>query len=387
MNIHEYQAKNILKRHGVATLSYRLATTADEAAAAASELGGNVWVVKAQVHAGGRGKGGGVKLARSVDEVRSIAEEMIGMTLVTHQTGPAGTTVHQVLVEEGCDIASEFYVGVVLDRASGRIAVMASSEGGVEIEEVAKTHPEAIRKVTVDPAVGLSGFQTRQLAFGIGLPSAADRKAGAFFTSLYEAFVASDASIAEINPLVLTGDGDLIALDAKMNFDDNALFRHSDIAELRDEREEEPTEREAREQDLAFIKLDGTIGCLVNGAGLAMSTMDIIKLHGGEPANFLDVGGGATAEKVTAAFKMILRDTSVEAILVNIFGGIMKCDVIAEGVIAATRELGLEVPLVVRLNGTNVDLGRRILDESGLNIISADDLSEAAEKVVAAIGN
>ena len=384
MNIHEYQAKEVLKKFGVTTLRGATAQTAKEARSAAEKLGGKVWVVKAQIHAGGRGKGGGVKVAKSLDEVEQYAQKIIGMNLVTHQTGPSGKTVHFVLVEEGCAIEKEFYVGAVVDRDTGRVTLMASSEGGVEIEEVAEKHPEKIHRVTVDPVAGLMPFQARQLAFAIGIPGNLVGKATQFFIGLYKAFEATDCSIAEINPLVLTKDGNLIALDAKLNFDENALFRHPEIEELRDVREEDPTEVEAHQKQLAFIKLDGTIGCLVNGAGLAMATMDIIKLHGAEPANFLDVGGGANKEKVTAAFKIILRDPNVKAILINIFGGIMKCDTIAEGVIAAVKDLGLKVPLVVRLEGTNVDLGKKILKDSGLNIIPADNLTDAAKKVVAA---
>ncbi|MCX7978355.1 MAG: ADP-forming succinate--CoA ligase subunit beta [Bdellovibrionaceae bacterium] len=384
MNIHEYQAKEILKKYGVSTLRGRLAKTPDEAVSAAKEIGGHVWVVKAQIHAGGRGKGGGVKVAKSLDSVHEYASKMLGMTLVTHQTGPEGRIVRKLLIEEGCNIAKEYYVACLVDRATGRVAMMASSEGGMDIEEVAAHNPDAIKKVDIDPAVGLAPFQARKLAYAIGMAPDLVNKATKFFQGLYRAFVESDCSIAEINPLVVTKEGELFALDAKMNFDSNALFRHPEIVELRDLDEEDPTEIEASKYDLAFIKLDGTIGCLVNGAGLAMATLDIIKLHGASPANFLDVGGGASKEKVTAAFKIILKDPNVRAILVNIFGGIMKCDVIAEGVIAASREVGLKVPLVVRLEGTNVELGKKLLQESGLNIIPADGLTDAAKKVVAA---
>lgn len=385
MNIHEFQAKEVLRKYGVATLKGQIASTPDEAVTAAQAMGGAVWVVKAQIHAGGRGKGGGVKVAKSLDEVRDLSKKIIGMQLITHQTGPEGKTVNRVYVEQGCNIAKEYYVAALLDRQTGRVAMMASSEGGMDIEEVAAHNPNAIVKVDIDPVTGLNPFQARQLAFAIGIPGDSLNKAVSFFTGLYKAFVEKDCSIAEINPLVLTKEGDLLALDAKMNFDSNGLFRQKDIVAYRDLTEEEPTEIEASKFDLAFIKLDGNIGCLVNGAGLAMATLDIIKLHGAMPANFLDVGGGANKEKVTAAFKIILQDPNVKAILVNIFGGIMKCDIIAEGVIAASKEVGLKVPLVVRLEGTNVELGKKLLRESGLNIVPADDLSDAAAKVVAAI--
>lgn len=385
MNIHEYQAKEVLRRYGVATLKGSVAHSPDEAVAAAKQIGGSVWVVKAQIHAGGRGKGGGVKIAKSIDEVGQLSKNMIGMTLITHQTGPEGKEVQKVYIEQGCNIAKEYYVAALVDRATGRVTVMASSEGGVEIEEVAEKHPEKIKKVDVDPTVGLGSWQARELAFAIGIPNESINKASQFFQGLYKAFVEKDCSIAEINPLVLTKEGDIIALDAKMNFDSNALYRQKDIVEYRDLSEEEPTEIEASKYDLAFIKLDGTIGCLVNGAGLAMATLDIIKLNGETPANFLDVGGGANKEKVTAAFKIILKDPKVKAILVNIFGGIMKCDIIAEGVIAASKEVGLKVPLVVRLEGTNVEMGKKILKDSGLNITPADDLADAAQKVVKAV--
>lgn len=385
MNIHEYQAKEILRKYGVATLKGRVAHSPEEAVAAAKDVGGTLWVVKAQIHAGGRGKGGGVKIAKSLDEVSLLTKSMIGMTLVTHQTGPEGKVVQKVFVEQGCNIAKEYYVACLIDRATGRAAMMASAEGGMDIEEVAEHNPNAIIKVDIDPTVGLAAFQARELAFRIGLPNEVINKAVKFFQGLYQAFVETDCSIAEINPLVLTKEGDVFCLDAKMNFDDNALFRHKEIVEMRDLNEEEPSEIEASKYDLAFIKLDGNIGCLVNGAGLAMATLDIIKLHGAEPANFLDVGGGANKEKVTAAFKIILKDPHVKGILVNIFGGIMKCDIIAEGVIAASKELGLKVPLVCRLEGTNVELGKKMLKESGLNITPADDLTDAAKKIVAAV--
>ncbi len=385
MNIHEYQAKEILRKFGVATLQGAMAESPEKAVEAAKAMGGSLWVVKAQIHAGGRGKGGGVKIAKSLDQVRELTDKLIGMTLVTHQTGPEGKVVHKVYVEQGCNIKKEYYVACLLDRTTGRVTLMASAEGGMDIEEVATHSPEKIFRVIVDPAVGLQSFQARQLAFAIGLKDKAAGKAAKFFLGLYQAYEQCDCAIAEINPLVETVEGDVIALDAKMNFDSNALYRHQDIVELRDLSEEDPSEIEASRYDLAFIKLDGDIGCLVNGAGLAMATMDIIKIHGGNPANFLDVGGGANKDKVTAAFKIILKDPNVKGILVNIFGGIMKCDIIAEGVIAASKEVGLKVPLVVRLEGTNVDLGKKILAESGLNIIPANDLTDAAEKIVGAV--
>ena len=385
MNIHEYQAKALLAKFGVAVPKGGVAYTAAEAEQVAKELGGPVWVVKAQIHAGGRGKGGGVKLVKSVEEVRETAKKMIGMTLVTHQTGREGKAVKRVYIEEGCDIKRELYLGVLIDRATSRVTLMASTEGGVEIEEVAARSPEKILRVAVDPAAGLQPFYARKIAFGLGLVGQEVASAVKFLSGMYNAFGGLDASLVEINPLVVTGKGEVVALDAKMNFDDNALFRHRDIADLRDEDEEDPTEREASRHDLNYVKLDGNIGCMVNGAGLAMATMDIIKLYGGEPANFLDVGGGATKERVTTAFKLILSDAHVEGILVNIFGGIMRCDVIAEGVVAAAREVSLHVPLVVRLEGTNVELGKKILVQSGLPIVSADNLADAAEKVVQAV--
>ncbi len=382
MNIHEYQAKELLRKFGVAVPKGGIAYTPDEAVSAAEALGGPVWVVKAQIHAGGRGKGGGVKLARSLDEVRTLAGEMIGMTLVTHQTGPAGKEVSRVYVEDGCDIERELYLGMLIDRATSRITIMASTEGGMDIEQVAAETPEKILKVEIDPVAGMQPFHGRKIAFGLGLEGNQVRSAVNFLSGMYRAFVELDASIVEINPLVVTGDGDVIALDAKMNFDDNALFRHKEVGELRDESEEDQTELEAAKYDLNYVKLDGNIGCMVNGAGLAMATMDIIKLYGGEPANFLDVGGGASRERVAAAFKLILSDPNVEGLLINIFGGIMRCDVIAEGVVAAAREVSLTVPMVVRLSGTNADQGKVILEQSGLPIIAADDLADAAEKAV-----
>jgi succinyl-CoA synthetase beta subunit len=383
MNIHEYQAKDILRRYGVAVLNGKVAGTPDEAATIARQIGG-VCVVKAQIHAGGRGKAGGVKVCKTPDEVRAFAGSLLGRTLVTHQTGAAGRMVRKVFVEQGCEIARELYLGIVIDRARGWPTLMASAEGGVEIEEVAARSPEKILREPVDPTVGIQAFQARKIAFGLDIPKPSVSKAVAFITALYRAFVESDGSLAEINPLVLTTAGDLIALDAKMGFDDNALFRHPEIRELRDLHEEDPKEVEASKYDLNYISLNGNIGCMVNGAGLAMATMDIIKQCGGEPANFLDVGGGATTEKVTAAFKILLSDPNVKAVLVNIFGGIMKCDVIAGGVVAAAREVHLEIPLVVRLEGTNVDLGKQILTESKLNIVSATDMADAAGKAVAA---
>jgi succinyl-CoA synthetase beta subunit len=385
MNIHEYQAKGLLARFGVGVLSGQVAYTPDEAVDAAKKLGGQLWVVKAQIHAGGRGKGGGVKVAKSLDEVRENARRMIGMTLVTHQTGPKGKLVKRIYVESGCDIRRELYLGMLVDRASSRITIMASSEGGVDIEEVAAKHPEKIIKVAVDPATGIQPFHARRIAFGLGLEGNQVSSCVKFVMAMYRAFVELDCSVVEINPLVVTGAGDVIALDAKMNFDDNALYRHKEVEEMRDEDEEDPAELEAGRHNLNYIKLDGNIGCMVNGAGLAMATMDIIKLYGGQPANFLDVGGGATKERVTTAFKIILSDPNVEGILVNIFGGIMRCDVIAEGVVAAAREVSLHVPLVVRLEGTNVELGKKILAQSGLPILSADNLADAAEKIVKAV--
>ncbi len=385
MKIHEYQGKELLKKYGVTVPRGGAAFTADEAVAVAEGLGGSVWVVKAQIHAGGRGKGGGVKLARSLDEVRTLSSQILGMQLVTHQTGPGGQKVRRLYIEEGADIARELYLGVVLDRETSRLCFMASTEGGMDIEHVAAHTPEKILKEWVDPLIGLADFQARNLAFALGLSGGSVNKTVTFMKALYRAFIDNDCSLAEINPLIVTGSGDIIALDAKINFDDNALFRHPELANYRDLDEEDPKEVEASKYDLSFIALDGNIGCLVNGAGLAMSTMDIIKYYGGEPANFLDVGGGATTEKVTAAFKIILGDPNVKGIFVNIFGGIMKCDVIAAGVIAATRELGLSVPVVVRLEGTNVELGKALLVESGLNLQSANDMADGAQKIVAAV--
>ena len=385
MNIHEYQAKQVLGFFGVPVPRGFVAFSADEAVEAAEKLGGPVWVVKAQIHAGGRGKGGGVKVVKSIDEVRAEATRMLGMTLVTHQTGPEGKEVGRVYIEEGSDIARELYLSALVDRATSRISFIASTEGGMDIEEVAERTPEKILTISVDPARGISGHHGRQIAFALGLEGEQAKQANALITNLYQAFVEKDMSLLEINPLVVTGAGDLICLDAKVNFDSNALYRQKDIVELRDLAEEDPAEIEASKYDLSYIKLDGKIGCMVNGAGLAMATMDIIKLYGSEPANFLDVGGGATKEKVTEAFKIILSDDNVEGILVNIFGGIMRCDIIAEGVVAAAKELSLDVPLVVRLEGTNVDEGKEIMANSGLPIIAADDLNDAAEKIVAAV--
>jgi succinyl-CoA synthetase beta subunit len=384
MKIHEYQGKEILKRFGVAVPRSIAVFSVDEAVAAAEELGGSVWVVKAQIHAGGRGKGGGVKVAKSIAEVREKASQILGMQLVTHQTSPAGQKVRRLLIEEGADIRKELYVGMVVDRVTQRVALMASSEGGMDIEEVAAHTPEKIFKVFIDPQVGLSAEDADDTARKIGIPDASIAQARAVLQGLYKAFWETDSSLAEINPLILTGNGQVIALDAKLNFDDNALFRHPDIVALRDLDEEDPAEIEASKFDLSYISLDGNIGCLVNGAGLAMATMDVIKLFGGEPANFLDVGGGATTEKVTEAFKIMLTNPDLKAILVNIFGGIMKCDTIAEGVIAASKAVSLKVPLVVRMKGTNEELGKEILARSGLPIITANNMTEAGQKVVAA---
>ena len=384
MNIHEYQGKEIFRRFGVPTPRGIPAFSVEEAVAAARTLGGKVWVVKAQIHAGGRGKGGGVKVAKSIDEVRDYAQKMLGMQLVTHQTGPEGRKVRRLLVEEGADIRKEYYVALVVDRVLQRVVLMGSSEGGVNIEEVAEQHPEKIHKVVVDPVKGLDDREAEEFAKKIGIPAELAAQARDLFKALHRVFEETDASLAEVNPLIVTGDGRVIALDSKLNFDSNALFRHDDIVNMRDLDEEDPAEVEASKFDLNYIQLDGDIGCLVNGAGLAMATMDTIKLYGGSPANFLDVGGGATAEKVTEAFKIMLRNPKLKAILVNIFGGIMKCDVIATGVVTAARQVELKVPLVVRLEGTNVDLGKKILAESGLPIISANDMGDAAQKVVAA---
>ena len=385
MNIHEYQGKEILRKYGVSVPNGKVAFTPDEAVKASEELASSVYVVKAQIHAGGRGKAGGVKIAKTKDEVKGFAEELLGKTLVTHQTGPEGREIKRLLIEEGCDIQKEYYVGLVLDRATSRIVLMASEEGGTEIEEVAEKTPEKIVKVVIDPAIGLQAYQAREVAFKINIPTKLVGQAVKFMTSLYNAFIEKDCSIAEINPLVVTGDGKVMALDAKLNFDSNALYRQKDILEYRDLDEEDPKEIEASKYDLSYISLDGNIGCMVNGAGLAMSTMDIIKHYGGDPANFLDVGGGATAEKVTEAFKIILSDQNVKGIFVNIFGGIMKCDVIAEGVVEATKQVGLTLPLVVRLEGTNVELGKKILSDSGLNITSAESMADGAEKIVSLV--
>ena len=384
MKIHEYQGKELLRRFGVVVPRGIPVFSVDEAVAAAQTLGGPVWVVKAQIHAGGRGKGGGVKLARSLEDVRKISGEILGMQLITHQTSAQGQKVRRLLIEEGADIKKEYYVGIVTDRGSQRVCVMASSEGGMDIEEVAEHHPEKILKVFVDPGTGLTEADAETLARGIGVPEASVAKAGAEFQKLYKVYWDTDASLAEINPLILAGSGDIISLDAKFNFDANALFRHPEIVAYRDLDEEDPAEIEASKHELAYIQLDGNIGCLVNGAGLAMATMDAIKLFGGEPANFLDVGGSATAERVTEAFKIMLSNKGTKAILVNIFGGIMRCDVIAQGVITACKAVNLSVPLVVRMKGTNEELGKKMLADSGLPIISADTMADAATRVVAA---
>lgn len=385
MNIHEYQGKEVLRQYGVSVPQGKVAFSVDEAVEAAKELGTPVVVVKAQIHAGGRGKAGGVKVAKNLDEVRTYAEQILGKVLVTHQTGPEGKEVKRLLIEQGCDIKKEYYVGVVVDRSTGRVVMMASEEGGTEIEEVAEHSPEKIFKEVIDPAVGLQAFQARKLAYAINIPAELVNKAVKFMVALYTAFVEKDCSIAEINPLVVTGDGDVMALDAKLNFDSNALYRHKDIQALRDLDEEDEKEIQASKFDLSYIALDGNIGCMVNGAGLAMATMDIIKYYGGDPANFLDVGGGATTEKVTEAFKIILSDEKVRGIFVNIFGGIMRCDVIANGVVEAAKQVGLDRPLVVRLEGTNVELGKKILNESGLNIVAADSMADGAQKIVALV--
>lgn len=385
MNIHEYQGKEILRQYGVAVPNGKVAFTVDEAIEAAKELGSTVCVVKAQIHAGGRGKAGGVKVAKNLDEVRTYASEILGKTLVTHQTGPEGKEVKRLLIEEGCDIKKEYYVGLVLDRSTSRVVLMASEEGGTEIEEVAANTPEKIFKEEIDPVLGLMPYQARRIAFAINIPKELINKAVAFMMGLYQAYIEKDCSIAEINPLVVTGDGNVMALDAKLNFDSNALYRQKDVVAYRDLEEEDPKEIEASKYDLSYIALDGNIGCMVNGAGLAMATMDIVKHYGGDPANFLDVGGGATAEKVTEAFKIILSDPNVKGIFVNIFGGIMKCDVIAEGVVEAAKQVGLSIPLVVRLEGTNVDLGKKILAESGLNITAAESMADGAQKIVSLV--
>ena len=386
MKIHEHQAKAILARHGVAVPRGEVAFTAQEAAEVARKLGGGTVVVKAQIHAGGRGKGGGIKVVKGADEAERAASAMLGTKLVTYQTGPAGQVVSRVLVEEGLKMTKELYLGVVIDRSRGCAVMMASSEGGVEIEKVAAETPHLIKKVHIDPATGLHAFQARELAFGIGLDPALVAKAAKLMMAIYNAFVATDASLVEINPLVTTESGDVLALDAKMNFDDNALFRHPEIRELRDLSEEDPLEIEASKYSLNYIRLDGNIGCMVNGAGLAMSTMDIIKLAGGEPANFLDVGGGASAEQIRNAFKILMSDANVKAVLINIFGGILRCDILAEGVIDAVKELHVNVPIVVRMEGTNVEKGKQMLIDSGLKFATADTMGEAAEKVVALAG-
>ncbi len=385
MNIHEYQAKQLLAKFGVPVPRGHAAYTPQEAELAAKDLGGPVWVVKAQIHAGGRGKAGGVKVVKAIEDIFPTAEKLLGMTLVTKQTGPTGKVVNRIYVEEGCQIARELYLSFLIDRATSRVTIIASTEGGMDIEEVAAKTPEKILKVAIDPATGMQPFHARKIAYGLALEGKQVNACVKTVLGMYRAFCELDASMVEINPLVVTADGDVIPLDCKMNFDDNALFRHKDVQELRDETEEDAAEREAARHDLNYIKLDGNIGCMVNGAGLAMATMDIIKLYGGDPANFLDVGGGATKERVTEAFKIILRDPNVEGILVNIFGGIMRCDVIAEGVVSAAREVSLNVPLVVRLEGTNVDLGKQILSQSNLPIISAEDLADAAQKIVKAV--
>lgn len=385
MNIHEYQGKEVLRQYGVNVPEGHVAFTVDEAVEAAKKLDSGVTVVKAQIHAGGRGKAGGVKIAQNLDEVRTYADEILGKVLVTEQTGPEGKEVKRLLIEEGCDIQKEYYLGFVLDSSTSKVVMMGSEEGGTEIEEVAAETPEKIFKEIIDPGIGLAGYQARRMAFNLKIPTEMVNNVVKFMMGLYQAFVDKDCSIAEINPLVTTGDGEVLALDAKLNFDDNALYRQKEIEALRDLDEEDEKEIEASEHGLSYIALDGDIGCMVNGAGLAMATMDIIKHYGGNPANFLDVGGGATAEKVTEAFKIILADPNVKGIFVNIFGGIMRCDVIAEGVVEATRQVNLEIPLVVRLEGTNVEEGKKILNESGLDIIAADSMGDGADKIVAAV--
>jgi succinyl-CoA synthetase beta subunit len=386
MKIHEFQAKSILAKYGVPVPQGEVVESAADAAQVVTKLGGGVSVVKAQIHAGGRGKGGGVKVVKSADEARQVAEKILGMTLVTYQTGPRGQRVGRVLVEQGLEIARELYLGIVLDRSTEKPVLMVSPDGGVEIEKVAEETPDRIFREYINPAVGLAGYQTRKLAFALGLNGPQIAQASEFMSAVWEAFRATDASLIEINPLIVTGDGTLLALDAKMTFDDNALYRHAEIKAMRDLAEEDPLEIEASKYSLNYIKLDGTIGCMVNGAGLAMATMDIIKLAGGEPANFLDVGGGANAEQIKNAFRILMSDKSVKAVLINIFGGILRCDVLAEGVIAAVRDLGVPVPIVIRMEGTNVEQGKQMLRESGLNFTTADTMSEAAEKVVA-LGN
>ncbi|WP_342560504.1 ADP-forming succinate--CoA ligase subunit beta [Psychrobacillus sp. FSL W7-1457] len=386
MNIHEYQGKQLLRQYGVAVSNGIVAFSPEEAVKAAKELGSDVIVVKAQIHAGGRGKAGGVKIAKNLDEVREYAKELLGKVLVTHQTGPEGKEIKRLLIEEGSKIKKEYYVGLVLDRATSRVTLMGSEEGGMDIEEVAANSPEKLFYEEIDPVVGLTGFQARRMAFNMNIPAKLVNKAAKFMLGLYQVYNEKDASIVEINPLVVTEDDNVLALDAKFNFDSNALYKHKDILELRDYDEEDAKEIEASKYDLSYISLDGNIGCMVNGAGLAMATMDTISYYGGSPANFLDVGGGATAEKVTEAFKIILADKNVKGIFVNIFGGIMKCDVIAEGVIIAAKEVGLQVPLVVRLEGTNVDLGKKLLNESGINIVAADSMADGAQKIVNLVG-
>jgi len=382
MNIHEYQAKSLLRAFDVAVPEGGMAFTPSEAKEIAETLSGPIWVVKAQIHAGGRGKGGGVKLAKSRDEVKTFAEQILGMILITPQTGPQGQIVKKVYVEEGCSIAKEFYFSLLIDRSTNHLTFLASTEGGMEIEEVAKTHPEKIIKVSIDPTSGFHPFHGRKIAFGLGLQGDQVKELTRLAKGIYGAFIALDSSLIEINPLVLTNEGKILALDAKMSFDDSALYRHSELETLRDLEEEDPMERKAAQNELSYIKLNGNIGCMVNGAGLAMATMDIIKLYGGDPANFLDVGGGATRERVTEAFKIILSDPNVKGVLVNIFGGIMRCDIIAEGIVEAVKEVHLHIPLVVRLEGTNVELGKKIFSQSGLPIISLDDLSLAAQRIV-----
>ena len=386
MNIHEYQGKELLRQYGVAVSYGTVAFSPEEAVKAAKELSTDVVVVKAQIHAGGRGKAGGVKIAKNLDEVRMYAKELLGKVLVTHQTGPEGKEIKRLLIEEGSDIKKEYYIGLVLDRQTSRVTLMGSEEGGVDIEEVSENTPEKIFKEVIDPIVGLTGFQARRMAFNMNIPAKLVNKAAKFMLGLYQVFIEKDASIVEINPLVETGDGNILALDAKFDFDENSLYRHKDILELRDFDEEDAKEIEASKYDLSYISLDGNIGCMVNGAGLAMATMDTINYYGGTPANFLDVGGGATAEKVTEAFKIILSDKNVKGIFVNIFGGIMKCDIIAEGVIQAAKEVSLDVPLVVRLEGTNVDLGKKLLNESGLNIVAAGTMADGAKQIVELVG-
>lgn len=382
MNIHEYQSKDLLREYGVNVPKGYVAFTVEEAVENAKKLGSDVTVVKAQIHAGGRGKAGGVKIAKSLEEVEQYAKELLGKTLVTHQTGPEGKEVKRLLIEEGSNIDKEYYIGLVLDRKTSRVVLMGSAEGGMEIEEVAKESPEKIFTEVIDPLVGLTGFQARRMAFNLNFPNELVNKVAKLLQNLYKVFVEKDCMIAEINPLVTTKEGEVVALDAKINFDENALYRHPEILELRDFDEEDPNEIEASKHGLSYIKLDGNIGCMVNGAGLAMATMDIIKYHGGNPANFLDVGGDATAEKVAEAFKIILSDENVKGIFVNVFGGIMKCDNIAAGIIEATKQLGLNIPLVVRLEGTNVDIGKKMLEESGLNIVAADSMADGAQKIV-----